>query len=295
MTINETVFRGKKVITIDGKVDGFQVNPSKPEHIKTYTNGKQPWTPTHRYNLIVDGQPISLGMGDKDGVSDRQVIQGKDNDGKYHALVKGLEVSVEVTENGEYQGKTQYQSSNSKVVVIDASGAETPQKSGGNTSQGSYTPKEPYDETGMLVCHGINGAMNLVSTGRFGNSNEEISDLAKSVHEATVRLKKKVAEDNPTMKDKSVGNYSGNAIHAACLVVGNAGNLADDLFNMAYDIVCNVTLPLDAYIRTPKQEAKPAVKTTRAAPKPKAATKATPVVEEEVFPELDDDSSELPF
>ena len=292
--INKTVFRGKEVITIDGKVDAFYINPIKPEHIKTYSGKNGPWTPTHRYNLIVDGQPISLGMGDKDGVSDRQVIQGKDNDGKYHALVKGLEVSVEVTENGEYQGKTQYQSSNSKVVVIDASGAEAPQKPSGGGSGQTYQAK-PKDMSGIEAGQSLNGAMNFILTYGVDASNESIVSYGKKVHSATVKVKESYKKDNPAVPEYDAGARCGLAILTACKLVGTEVDFEQGIIDLAQDILNNVLEPITEFVKTPQASAAPA-KVTRAPVKKPAATKAKPVVEEEVFPELDEeDDSSLPF
>ena len=294
MAINKTVFRGKEVITIDGKVDAFYINPIKPEHIKTYSGKNGPWTPTHRYNLIVDGQPISLGMGDKDGVSDRQVIQGKDNDGKYHALVKGLEVSVEVTENGEYQGKTQYQSSNSKVVVIDASGAEAPQKPSGGGSGQTYQAK-PKDMSGIEAGQSLNGAMNFILTYGVDASNESIVSYGKKVHSATVKVKESYKKDNPAVPEYDAGARCGLAILTACKLVGTEVDFEQGIIDLAQDILNNVLEPITEFVKTPQASAAPA-KVTRAPVKKPAATKAKPVVEEEVFPELDEeDDSSLPF
>lgn len=292
MAINKTVFRGKEIITIDGKVDAFYINPIKPEHIKTYSGKNGPWTPTHRYNLIVDGQPISLGMGDKDGVSDRQIIQGKDNEGKYHALVKGLEVSVEVTENGEYQGKTQYQSSNSKVVIIDASGAESPQQKypAGSTA---YTPK-PKDMSGISVGHSFNGAMNFITTYGQDNSNENIVAVAKKVHDVTERVKAEYSKSNPDMSAYDLGAAAGNSVLNACKLVGVDGDFEEGVYALAMDFLNNVVPEIMSHVKGGSKEQPAAVKTTRAPAKKPVATKAKPV--EEVFPELDNDEVDnLPF
>lgn len=287
MAVNSTVFRGKKVITIDGKVDAFYVNAIKPEHIKTYSGAKGPWTPSHRYSLVVDGERISLGMGDKDGVSDRQVIQAKDNDGKYHAIVKGLEVSVEVTENGEYQGKTQYQSSNTKVVVLDASGAEAPQQkaAAGGGQQQAYQAK-PKDMSGIQLGHSVNGAMNFLITWGVEASNENIIGYGKKVHGATEKLKKEYKAANPDMSDYDASASVGNAILNACKLVGTDSDFEDGVYSIAKDLLENVVKPLGEFIRAPKVDNPPA-KVTRSAPKKVAATKAKPV--KEVFPPLDED------
>lgn len=293
MAVNKTVFRGKEVITIDGKVDAFYVNPIKPEHIKTYSGKNGPWTPTHRYNLVVDGQPISLGMGDKDGVSDRQIIQAKDNDGKYHALVKGLEVSVEVTENGEYQGKTQYQSSSSKVVITDASGAESPQQKASGGAQSTYTPK-PKDKTGIALGHSVNGAMNFLITWGVDTSNENIIAYAKKVHSVTEKLKAEHKAANPDMSEYDSDASTGHAILNACKLVGTEADFEQGVYEIAKDLLESVVKPLGEFIRSPKQESKaPPVKVTRASPAKKATTKAKPVEPDE--PDFEDDSEELPF
>lgn len=298
MTINKTTFRGKEIITIDGKVDGFYVNPIKPEHIKTYTSGKQPWTPTHRYNLIVDGQPISLGMGDKDGVSDRQLIQAKDNDGKYHTLTKGLEVSVEVTENGEYQGKKQYQSSNSKVVVLDASGAEAPQqKSQGGAGTGSYQAK-PKDMSGISAGHSFNGAMNFILTYGQDNSNENIVAVAKKVHDVTERVKAAYAKANPDMSAYDSGAAAGNAVLNACKLVGTEGDFEEGVYALATDFLNNVVPKIMAHVKGGSKEQAPPAKVTRATPAKKTATKAKPVVEEQLQSDLvpgEDYDDDIPF
>ena len=302
MAINKTVFRGKEVITIDGKVDAFYINPIKPEHIKTYSGKNGPWTPTHRYNLVVDGQPISLGMGDKDGVSERQNIQGKDNDGKYHTLTKGLEVSVEVTENGEYQGKAQYQSSNSKVVVIDASGAEAPyQKPAGGNSGSGYTAK-PKDMSGIQVGHSFNGAMNFITTYGGDVSNENIIAVAKKVHNVTEKVKAEYAAANPDMSAYDSGAAAGNSVLNACKLVGAEGDFEDGVYTLAMDFLGNVVPEIMKHVKGEAKEAPPA-KITRAAPAKKPVTKAPAVAKKEpVMPPLGDsgdfsdmDDQDIPF
>lgn len=301
MGIVKQKIRGKEVIFIEGKVTGFYVNPIDAEHIKTYDGPNGAWTPTHRYNLVVEGERISLGMGDKDGVSDRQKIRVKDNaePANYHDLVKGLEVSVEVKENGEWKGKTQWQASNAKVIVTDASGAEA-FKPQGNASAGA-APQVPYDETGMLVCHGINGAMALISTGHFESDNESILRFANTVHAATTRVKEEVAKNYPDMNAKSVGNYSGNAVIAACRMAPVEGDLEDNLYALALDIVQSVTVPFDGVIRSGKGAAK-APKATRAAPAapktakaPRVAKPAKEEVQAEPDSGMDDLDDDIPF
>ena len=300
MSITRSKIRGKEMILIEGKVDGFYINPIKPEHIKTYAGKNGDWTPTHRYNLIVDGQAISLGMGDKDGVSPKQNIRAKDNEDNYHTLVKGLIVSVEVEELEPYNNKPQFRSGVGKVVIMDASGAEAAP----TAPAPGAAPAEPYDETGMLVCHGINGAMALVGTGNFEVDNDTIFRLSNAVHAATTRLKEEVKKHNPDMTNKAVGNYSGNAVIAACRMVSADENLEDTLFDFGLDIVENVTLKFDEVIRSGKGAAKPAKRTAAPAKSTKpAGRKATKVVEEAQEPVTEDndggfddmDDDQIPF
>lgn len=286
----EDIVNGGEIVMITGTVDRIIIKEAE-QTAKNIEFGV-----THVASIVVADQWINfISLGIKEGKEPNIAINtGTKDSPKWVQIQETDEVKVVVKETIKGD-KTYYNAKRTSIKLVkkNATPGQAPQQQASGGS-GSYT-KEPYDETGMLVCHGINGAMNLITTGRFGNTNEDITTLAKAVHEATTKLKKQVAQDNPDMKDKSVGNYSGNAIHAACSLVENGDNLVEDLFNTAYDLVTNVTLKLDAHIRAPKTVVPPtAVKTTRAAPAKKAPTKAAPV-KEEAFPDLDDDSDPLPF
>lgn len=299
MAITREKIRGKEMILCEGKVDGFYVNPIKPEHIKTYTGGKNgPWTPTHRYNLIVDGQPISLGMGDKDGVSPKQQIRAKDHDGNYHTLVKGLMVSVEVEEAGEYNGKPQFRANTGDVIITDASGAEAAP----SAAPAGATAYKPKDMTGVEVGHAINGAMNVLLTFGGDVSNDNIVRYAGSVHNVTVKLKKEVAAANPEKSEYDVGASVGHAILNACKLVGLDADFEPTLEGIAVDLLDNVVAPVEKYIKEGRGAAKPARRTPAPAKAPaaKGSRKAAKAPEPEPQPEpqdsgLDDMDDDIPF
>lgn len=298
MAITREKIRGKEMILCEGKVDGFYVNPIQPEHIKTYTGGKNgPWTPTHRYNLIVDGQPISLGMGDKDGVSPKQQIRAKDNNGNYHTLVKGLMVSVEVEEAGEYNGKPQFRANTGNVIITDASGAEAAPAA----APAGAAPYKPKDMTGVEVGHAINGAMNVLLTFGGDASNDNIVRYAGSVHNVTVKLKKEVAAANPEKSEYDVGASVGHAILNACKLVGLEADFEPTLEGIAVDLLDNVVAPVEKYIKEGRGAAKPARRTPAPAKAPAAkgsrkaakAPEPQPKPEDSGFDDMDDDS--IPF
>lgn len=255
--------------------------------VRERENGADAFGNTHTRALSVGGVWYNFSGGTK------PVWNVKIGDG-FKVLGAGSEVAFKATTTVSKTNGKEYTNCSGLMVINLVEGENTPPAKGGvNASQGGqtsggYAPKEPYDETGMLVCHGLNGAMALVSTGRFEPDNDTLLKLAKEVHAATTKLKETVAKEFPDMNKKSVGNYSGNAVNAACLLVEST----DDLYGVAYDYLVNVTMKMDVFIRAPKEEVKaPPAKITRAPAKKPATTKAQPVVE---INEEEEDS-ELPF
>lgn len=300
MAITRTKLRGKEMILIEGKVDGFYINEIPADKIKSYAGKDGAWTPTHRYNLVVAGERISLGMGDKDGVSDRQQIRSKDNDGNYHTLAKGLEVSVEVTENGEYNGKTQYQATASKVVVLDATGAvqTVARAASGGAPQQAYTAK-PKDTTGISTGHAINGAMNFLLTWGVEPNNDNIVRYATSVHNITEKMKAAGKIKYPDMSEYDLGAMVGHSVLNACKLVGTDQDFESGVEGIAGDFLENVVPVVQKHIKDGKA-APAAPKTTRAAPKKPSATKAKAVQEQvveadSVNPSFDDMDDDIPF
>lgn len=286
--------RGKEVIFIEGDVTGFYINEIPKDKIKTYAGKNGPWTPTHRYSLVMGEHRISLGMGDKDGVSDRQQIRVKDNDDQYHNLVRGLKVSVEVEENGEYQGKTQYQSSSSKVVVLDASGAvQQAPAAGGGQSQGQG-PQKPKDMTGISTGHAFNGAMNFILAFGVEPTNDNIIRYATSIHNVTEKLKEAGKLKFPDMSAYDLGAMIGNAVLNASKLAGLEGDFEENVYSIAMDFLDNVVPAISKYVKEGKGAA-PAPKVSRAAPAKKAAAKAKPAPQEEGNDAPFDMDDDIPF
>lgn len=250
--------------------------------VRERENGADAFGNTHTRALQVGGQWFNFSGGTK------PVWNVKIGDG-FKVLGAGSEVAFKATTTVSKTNGKEYTNCSGLMVINLVEGENSPPA--GKASQpasAGYTPKEPFDETGMLVCHGLNGAMALVSTGRFESDNDTLLKLAKDVHATTTKLKETVSKEFPDMNKKSVGNYSGNAVNAACLLVEST----DDLYAVAYDYLMNVTMKMDAFIRSPKEETKaPPAKVTRAAPAKKPAAKAPPVVE----PDEDSEDPDLPF
>lgn len=297
MAINKQSFRGKEVITVDGKIDQIWINEIPADKIKSYKNPQKGtvWTPTHRYSIVVDGTRINLGMGDKDGVSDRQHLQAKDNDGKYHTLARGLEVSVEVEES-EYNGAPQYNGSLAKIVVIDASGViqavVSPGAGAGKPAQSQgFKPKET---SGIRTGHSVNGAFAyLLSNGiDFDYEADGITvSVAKMVNDVTESVIAAYKAKNPTMSEYDVGAAAGHAVLNACRIIPETdeNEFKNVLTTTANAILYNVIPVVTAYVKQ-SQETKP-VKASPPAAK-KAVTKAKPVVK---TPVVEPDEPEIPI
>lgn len=289
MGIKKQTFRGQEVITIEGTVSAFYINEIPADQIKTY--GDKGWTPTHRYTVVVDGIRIGLGMGDKDGVSDRQIIQAKDNDGNWHAITKGVKVDIEVTEGKEYKGVMQYNSAPAKVLILDASGAQAtsqaPKSTAGGTS--SAQPFKPKDMSGVEAGQSLNGAMNFILTYGLEPSNENIVNYGKMVHKATVKVKSAYKEANPSVPEYDAGARCGLAVLTACKLVGVEQDFEKGVVQLAQEILSEVLEPITEFVKSPITTPPPAVKTARAVPAKTAGSKAKPVpkVEEPVVEEED--------
>ena len=195
--------------------------------------------------------------------------------------------------------KTYYNAKKSgiKLVKKNATPGQAPQQqaSGGSGGAGSYQAK-PKDMSGISVGHSFNGAMNFILTYGQDNSNENIVAVAKKVHDVTERVKAEYAKANPEMSAYDSGAAAGNSVLNACKLVGVDGDFEEGVYSLAMDFLNNVVPKIMSHV---KGEAKPApaVKTTRAVPAKKNATKATPVVEEQSnsggFEDMDD--SDIPF
>lgn len=288
MPINTQKFRGKEVTTVDGTLEAIYINEIPADKVKTYKGPNGPWTPTHRYNIVVDGTRISLGMGDKDGVSDKQQLRCKDNDEQYHTLTRGMEVSVEVQENGEYKGVTQYQSSTGKLVITDTSNAQAPQQSsGGGAAKAPYVKK---DNTQVVAGNARTAAFELH---RFDDV-FDVEAINATIAELVVysdNKRKEYASSNPDLDDFQVGVSVGQAVVLAAQTVKSVEEL-DAIVNVILDeiIPFSVEQVKAVSAEKPKAAAK-AVKTTK--PAAKVTTRKASVVEDE--PTQDDDFDSIPF
>lgn len=284
MTINTQKFRGKEVTTVDGVLEAIYINEIPADKVKTYKGPNGPWTPTHRYNIVVDGTRISLGMGDKDGVSDKQQLRCKDNDDQYHTLARGMEVSVEVQENGEYKGVTQYQSSTGKLVITDTSNAQALQQASGNQGAGT---KKSGDNAGVIQGHAMKGAGLLIANGVF--KPEQVVQAATVFHDVTAEVKvwyEKFSKENSLGLDSySIGNGAGNAVNTAAQYTKDVDKIAE----VAIDLLENSLPQIAAHIKG--GGVTKAVKTTK--PAAKVTTRKAAVVEDELNAE--DDFSDAPF
>lgn len=300
MPITKEKFKGKEYLIASGIVTGAYVNEIPPEKRKTYAGPNGAWTPDKRLKIVVDGIDISLGMTDKDG------IRAKDADGKYHDVVKGVEVSVEVEENGEYNGKPQYQAKLGGITVTDVSNAQTPAKAGGASQGQAAQPFKAKDMTGIQVGHAINGALSYITSNGLEIDNDFIVAVAKVVNEATEDVRTVYKQRNPGMNDYDLGAATGHAVLNACRLVAESevAELKGNLVTVAFDLLDNVVAPITEYIKqgqkAPEAKASPVAAkkaaTSKAKILPKATSKPAPAAVEDTngggFDDFDDD---IPF
>ena len=271
-----------------GKVTAAYVNDIKEP--KTYTGLKgEAWTPTKRLSIVVDGTRIDLGMSEKES------IRAKDLEDKYQDVVKGVEVSVVIEENGEYKGAKQYRAKTSGITVLDISGAEAPaanKPSGSASTGGAAQSFKPKDWTGTKCGHAINGAFAYFLSNGVDfdyEANGITVKYAKLVNDATETVKATYAVKNPSMSDTDVGFASGHAVLNACRIIAETpeAEFKDALITTANALLDNIVPAITEYIK--QGASAPAAKASPPAAK-KAATKAKPVVKPPVQqePEFDD-------
>lgn len=278
-----------EIVMITGKIDRIIIKEAE----KTSKNLE--YGVTHLASLLIDGVYINyISIGTKEGREPNIAInQGSKDSPKWVQIQETDEVKVVVTEK-VVGDKTYYSAKRTSIKLVkkNATPGQAPQHqaSGGSTN---YTAK-PKDMSGISVGHSFNGALNYILTFGLDNSNEFIVETAKKVHNVTERVKSEYAKANPDMSAYDTGAAAGNSILNACKLVGTDGDFEEGVYALAMDFLNNVVPKIMEHV---KGEAKtpPAVKTTRAPAKKPAATKAKPVVEEEVFPELEDDSDQIPF
>ena len=281
-----------EVVMITGKIDRIIIKEAE----KTSKNLE--YGVTHLASLLIDGVYINyISISTKEGREPNIAInQGSKDNPKWVQIQETDEVKVVVTEK-VVGDKTYYSAKRTSIKLVkkNATPGQAPQQqaSGGSGGAGSYQAK-PKDMSGISVGHSFNGAMNFILTYGQDNSNENIVAVAKKVHDVTERVKAEYAKANPEMSAYDSGAAAGNSVLNACKLVGVDGDFEEGVYALAMDFLSNVVPKVMAHV---KGEAKPApaVKTTRAAPAKKNATKATTVMEPLPLQEDLDDMDDVPF
>lgn len=286
----EDLINGGEIVVIHGTVDRIIIKEAE-QTAKNIEFGV-----THIASIVVADQWINfISLGIKEGKEPNIAINtGTKDSPKWVQIQETDEVKVVVKETVKGD-KTYYNAKRTgiKLVKKNATPGQAPQHqaSGGSTN---YTAK-PKDMSGIEAGQSLNGAMNFILTYGVDASNESIVSYGKKVHSATVKVKESYKKDNPAVPEYDAGARCGLAILTACKLVGTEVDFEQGIIDLAQDILNNVLEPITEFVKTPQASAAPA-KVTRAPVKKPAATKAKPVVEEEVFPELDEeDASSLPF
>lgn len=287
----EDVVNGGEIVVVSGVVERIIIKEAE----RTAKNLE--FGVTHIASLCVDQQWINyISLSIKEGREpDVSINSGTKAQPKWVQIQESDEVKVVVTEK-IVGGKAYYNAKKSGIKLVKKNatpGQQPQQQASGGASTGSYQAK-PKDMSGISVGHSFNGAMNFITTYSQDNSNENIVAVAKKVHDVTERVKAAYAKANPDMSAYDSGAAAGNSVLNACKLVGADGDFEEGVYSLAMDFLNNVVPKIMSHVKSEAKEQTPAVKTTRAAVKPKAATKATPVVEE-TFAELDEEDSSLPF
>lgn len=266
MAINEYKTRTGVELVAEGTLRGIYFNPLKEK--KNYGRDGRDWFPTHSVNIIVDDDRISL------GITDSETIRCKDEQENYHDLASGMEISVVVTENGEYNGKTQYQGRPASVIITK-----------GVEKAASFSRK-PND--GVQVGHAINCAIQMLG-GDALDDNDTVIELAKKFHTLTSSLKEEYAGKNPDVSEYDIGARVGQGVLSATHIVGEFG----DVEAVARNTIENLAPAIEAFVKEGKASPAAVKKTPekKTAAK-KAAKKATPAPENESPDDMDDD---IPF
>ena len=287
----EDIVNGGEIVMITGTVDRIIIKEAE----RTAKNLE--FGVTHIASIVVADNWINyISLGIKEGKEPNIAINtGTKDSPKWVQIQEGDEVKVVVKETVKGD-KTYYNAKRTgiKLVKKNATPSQQSQQSSGGTSQGSYTPKPKASQEGVSTGHAVNGAMNFLLSQGIEASNENIVKYAKMVHNVTEKVKKITEEKNSGMDAYSVGAMSGNSILNACKLVDPNSDFEQTLESLAIDILDNVVPQVASHVRGDAKTNTVAAKVSRSPAKKPAPTKAKPV-EEEVFPDLDDDAENLPF
>ena len=287
----EDLVNGGEIVVISGIVERIVIKEAE-QTAKNIEYGV-----THIASIVVDNQWINfISLSIKEGrTPDISVNAGTKAAPKWVQIQESDEVRVVVSETIKGD-KTYYNAKKSgiKLVKKNATPGQAPQHQASGGSANNYQAK-PKDMSGISVGHSFNGAMNFITAYAQDNSNENIVAIAKKVHDVTERVKAEYAKANPEMSAYDSGAAAGNSVLNACKLVGTDGDFEEGVYALAMDFLNNVVPKIMAHVKGEFKTPTAAVKTTRATPKPKAATKAAPVVEESEQTDFDDADSDIPF
>ena len=289
----EDLVNGGEIVIVSGVVERIIIKEAErtPKNLE--------FGVTHIASLLIDGQYVNyISLSIKEGrTPDISVNTGTKAAPKWSQIQESDEVRVVVTETVKGD-KTYYNAKKSgiKLVKKNATPGTASQTQSSSGSTNNYQAK-PKDMSGISVGHSFNGAMNFITTYGQDNSNDNIVAVAKKVHDVTERVKAEYAKANPEMSAYDSGAAAGNSVLNACKLVGVDGDFEEGVYALAMDFLNNVVPKIMAHVKGESKTSAQAVKTTRSSPKPKAATKAAPIVEEQAnsggFEDMDD--SDIPF
>lgn len=278
----EDLINGGEIVVIHGTVDRIIIKEAE-QTAKNIEFGV-----THIASIVVADQWINfISLGIKEGKEPNIAINtGTKDNPKWVQIQESDEVKVVVKETVKGD-KTYYNAKRTGIKLVKKNA--TPGQATQQQSSGYQAKPRPME--GVSCGHAFNGAMNYILTFGLDNSNEFIVETAKKVHNVTERVKSEYAKANPDMSAYDTGAAAGNSILNACKLVGTDGDFEEGVYALAMDFLNNVVPKIMEHVKG-EAKAAPAVKTTRATPAKKNATKATPVMEplEAVF-----DDPELPF
>lgn len=282
----EDLVNGGEIVIVSGVVERIIIKEAErtPKNLE--------FGVTHIASLLVDGQYINfISLSIKEGrTPDISVNTGTKAAPKWAQIQESDEVRVVVTETVKGD-KTYYNAKKSGIKLVKKNA--TPGQQAHQQAPNTSSAKQPFDQEGTATGHAVNGAFNFILSQGVEPTNENIIKYGKLVHKVTERINTEFKEKYEKVS-KNYKAMTGNSILNACKFA-DVNDFEESLFNLAIDFLDNVVPEIAA---TVKGEAKPApaVKTTRATPAKKNATKATPVVEEQSnsggFEDMDD---EIPF
>lgn len=272
----------KEVLFATGIVKGIFFN--KLSAVKTYTYDGKAWTPTHSVSIIVDDTRISYGLTDK------EKLNAKDVAGEYHEIVKGMEVTVEIIEQGEYKGKPSYNSKSSKTTIINSVPKDSSPSGGKSGGE--------YDDTPLAAGNARTAAVNWVHRGIVDMSS--IKEVVKDFAEVSHSVREKVI--NNGMSSRDVGFGVGQATVAASLICNKFSEVEKFIINYVETLIpasIEIVKDIKGGKKAPKQAAKPSKEKDNVpqATETKEADNADSDSNEPDIPDTfeDDESLDIPF